>query len=92
MVRRIAALPVPAGEGTVAEEQPGRRKKADREVYEKPPAMRHFQALTYPEEAEPAPSRAAGDARDGKDAKNCSNGGGGMYTGLEPGGKDGNPG
>jgi hypothetical protein len=35
-------------------------------VSEKPLEMRHFQALTYPEEPELAPFWAAGIARDGQ--------------------------
>jgi hypothetical protein len=45
-------------------------------VSEKSLEMRQFQVLAYPEKPELAPSRAAGVARDGKDNRNGSNGGG----------------
>jgi hypothetical protein len=41
-------------------------------VYEKPLEMRHFQVLTYPEEPELAPSRAAGVARDGTNERTAA--------------------
>jgi len=44
MVRRIAALAVPAGRGAAAEKQTGRRKGGG-EVYEKSLEMRHFRVL-----------------------------------------------
>jgi hypothetical protein len=79
MVRRIEALPVPAdkvwrraskqvGTGSVQTEPvpTGRRKERNGEVYERSLGMRHFQVLTYLQEAELAPTQAAGVARDEK--------------------------
>jgi hypothetical protein len=64
MVRRIAALPLPAGYGTAAGKRTGRRKEGDGEVSEKSREMRHFRVFPYPEDAQLAPFRAAGVARD----------------------------
>jgi hypothetical protein len=43
-------------------------------VYEKSLETRHFQVCPYPEEAEPAPSWAAGAGRDERNEKNGSDG------------------
>jgi len=45
MVRRLAGLPLPTGEGAAAEKQTGRRKEGDGEVYEKSLEMRHFRVF-----------------------------------------------
>ena len=47
---------------------------------EKSLKMRHFQVFAYPEEPDLAPSCAAGVARDGKNERNGSNGGGWVYN------------
>jgi hypothetical protein len=47
--------------------------------------MRQFLVFPYPEEAALAPSWHAGVARDGKDNRNGSNGGGWEHTAWWPG-------
>jgi hypothetical protein len=91
-VRRIASLPLPTGEGAAAGRQTGRRKAGDGEVHEKSLEIRHFRAFPYSKEAELALSGAAGFARDGRDKRNGSDGGGWMYNRWWPGGQVGNPG
>jgi hypothetical protein len=49
-------------------------------VYDKSLEMRHFRVFPYPEEVELAPSWAAGVARDERNERNGSNGGGRVYN------------
>ena len=92
MLRRIWALPVPAGWETAAGKPTGRRKERDGEAYEKSREIRRFPIVPYPEETELAPSRATELAREGQDEANGFNGGRWVYNGWCPGCEKGNRG
>ncbi len=52
MVRRLAALALPNGQGTPANTAINRRKEGGGDVYEKSLEMRRLRIFPYPEEAE----------------------------------------
>jgi len=75
-----------------AGKQKCRSKEGAGEVYEKSLEMRHFRALTYPEEPKRGPSRATELAPEGQDEEHGFNGGRWVYNGRCPGCEKGNPG
>jgi len=76
------ALAVRCGQANRSKEERG-----EGEVYEKSLEMTHSRVFPYPEEADLAPSWAAGVARDRKNERNRSNEGGWVYTRSDQGAK-----